>query len=213
MNKPKWPAKDLTGQKFNKWTVLERAENSASRNRVMWLCRCDCGVERVVVRHSLTAGISKSCGCHSREVTRALLTTHGMTKTPLFSIWKGMRTRCHNPNSKAWPDYGGRGIGICERWDKFALFYEDMFPSYSEGMTIERINNEIGYQPDNCKWVPKSEQSKNRRSVIYIDTLQGRMSISDAARLAGVSWFCMDNRAKKKWPIEKMLIPSREKNG
>lgn len=212
MSKAKKPAIDLTGQKFNKWTVLERGANSKA-NKVMWLCRCDCGTERLVARYSLTGGGTKSCGCHSRSETKARLTKHGMTKTRIHSLWRGIHTRCYNPNRKTWSDYGGRGITVCERWHDFEAFYEDIGQFYSGGMTIERINNDLGYQPDNCKWVPKSEQSRNRRSVIYIDTLSGRMSIADAARLAGVSWFCMHNRAKKKWPIEKMLIPSREKNG
>lgn len=199
----------LIGEKFHRWTVIE--EGFKLGTKLACLCRCECGVERAVNQSSLVNGKSKSCGCLSRETTVAYLTNHGMTNTRIFSIWKGMLTRCNNPNSKSWTDYGGRGIKVSEAWNDFQVFYAEMGPSYGDDLTIDRIDNELGYQAGNCRWIPRAEQNKNRRNVIYVDTEQGKMSIAEAARVAGVSWFCIENRHKKKWPIEKMLTPSRER--
>lgn len=199
---------DMTGKRFGRWTVLSIAE-SVNKKR-LWNCVCDCGVERKVVGDSLRSGHSVSCGCFSADSVKKRLTKHGMTDEPLHRIWRGMLTRCNNKNVKCYPDYGGRGISVCGHWKVFENFYADMHATYSPGLTIERINNDLGYSPENCKWVEKKDQSKNRRSVVIIDTPDGKMSLTEAAQRAGISWFAMRNRVRKNWPIDRLFEPSRE---
>lgn len=153
---------DLRGQRFGRLVVIEIAE--ARNNKRLWQCRCDCGKEIVTVGGNLRQGHSKSCGCLNRELQISRPTTHGMTGTPLFSVWKGMLTRCRNRNYAGFKNYGGRGIKVCDRWQEFANFKQDVGDGYSPGLTIDRINNDGDYEPGNCRWITKQQQSANRRS-------------------------------------------------
>ena len=151
----------MTGQRFGRWIVLEMAH--AHNNRRFWLCRCDCGTEKTVVGGILRNGNSKSCGCLNRELQISRPTTHGMTGTRIHAVWFSMRGRCENPADQSFKNYGGRGIKVCERWQSFANFYADMGPTYAPGLTIDRRNNDGDYEPTNCQWLPRAEQSRNRR--------------------------------------------------
>ncbi len=201
---------DMTGATFGAWTVIRQGPHRLKR--ITWVCRCICGVIKNVEGVSLRDGDSRSCGCVAQENTRKRLTTHGMTGTPIFNIWKGMQSRCKNPNTRSFPHYGERGISVCERWITFEAFFEDMGPSWAPGLTIERDDNDKGYEPGNCRWVPKSEQSRNRRTNHALDTPWGVMTIAEAARKAGISWFTLRNRVKKGWPQERLFEPARGKH-
>lgn len=152
---------DLTGQRFGRWQVIRRGENKD--NRVAWWCECDCGNTGTIDTRRLVRGMSKSCGCLARDVN----TRHGHNKqgnrSPEYTSWHQMKQRCLNPNDKRFHDYGGRGITVCDRWMNFNNFLEDMGKKPSPRHSIDRIDNDGGYEPNNCKWSDDYEQQRNIR--------------------------------------------------
>lgn len=146
---------DITNKRYSRWRVISR---SASINkRIFWRCVCDCGKIKDVSGGSLKSGKSHSCGCYNIESAIERATIHGMTKHPLFKIWQGAKSRCYNKNVKAYPNYGGRGIKVCDRWQEFRNFYDDMFSSWVPKLTLDRIDVNGDYSFENCKWIEKSE--------------------------------------------------------
>lgn len=155
----------LDGARFGRLMVLRRA-GSNKRFNALWLCRCDCGEQAVVTSHRLISGKTLSCGCLQKERT----TTHGLSRTRTYRIWIKMRDRCENPRSDNYPDYGGRGITVCERWREFPNFLADMGHA-PDGQSLDRIDNDRGYEPTNCRWATKTVQLNNtrRNRLVTID--------------------------------------------
>ena len=166
---------NLIGEKYGRLKII----NEYGRNKhkkVLWLCECECGNVITAASSSLTTGNTKSCGClqkeHASRIWKKTFTTHGLSKdengkkTRLFRIWTGIKTRCYNVKDKAYPRYGGRGITLCEEWMDFKMFHGwAKISGYKNPLTIERKDNEKGYFPNNCTWIPKADQAKNRRNT------------------------------------------------
>ena len=154
--------KDLTGQRFGRLTVLEPLPGE---RRTRWRCVCDCGRETVVGSgHHLTSGNTKSCGCLHRDSARERHLVHGGKGSRLYNIWKNARQRCRNPRATDFKIYGGRGVTICTEWDSFAAFREwSLNNGYRDDLTLDRIDPDGDYCPENCRWTTWKEQRLNQR--------------------------------------------------
>ena len=207
------PPVDMTGKTFGYLTVLRR-EGSAqyqgtTSSRATWHCRCVCGTEVVRIGVNLRNGkTKKSCGCKTGEIIVEARGTHGMTGHPAWVTWSQMRARCLHPGNKDWHNYGGRGIKVCKRWaDSFAAFWEDMGPTWREGLTIDRRRVNGHYTPKNCRWATAKEQANNTRSNIRIKTPKGTMTVAQAAEAFGLKRITLYKRLEWGWPVKRALLP------
>jgi hypothetical protein len=191
-------AKDLTNKRFGKLLVIQRSgthmEPSGGR-KATWLCRCDCGNTTIVQSTNFRATVS--CGCHRR---RAL--SHGHTvlgqRTSEYLSWQSMHQRCENPNSKNYYRYGGRGITVCKRWQKFDNFIKDMGSKPAHGLSIERKNNDKGYSPSNCTWATLHQQARNTRRTVWVCLPDGkRVPLAEAAEKLGISYAAAKARRRR----------------
>lgn len=158
---------DIKNKRFGRLVALERDKTS---KRTKWLCKCDCGNEKLIQLTHLQSGATTSCGCYQKEIANKSNSKHNKTHTSLHNRWKSMRQRCLNPNNKSYKNYGARGISICEEWSDFNNFYNWALNSgYEENLELDRIDNNKGYTPQNCHWVTSLENNHNRRNTSLID--------------------------------------------
>jgi len=211
---------DLTGQRFGRLTVLRRDHGK------FWECRCDCGNTCIVNRDHLGRD-TNSCGCLRREVTSAMHRRHGETKTRLHKIWCSMNERCNNPNTDMSYVYFQRGIKVCDEWKSYEAFRDWALangydPNAKRGVTtIDRIDNDKGYSPDNCRWISQTENRRNRRDIRRF-LFNGKMlTTGEISEITGIPVALIGDRLRKGWSIERaalqpVRITSRskgEKNG
>lgn len=200
---------DLTGQKFDYWTVRSKDAEKVGLREAYWICECNCGAVRSVRSSKLTRGESKSCGC-KRARTRE---SHGMSNSKEYKIWAGMKKRCENPASTNWSRYGEVGIRVCERWSKsFLAFYEDMGKMPSDSHSIDRIDNSLGYFKENCRWATKKEQAINRRSTIWLELDGEKRTINEWIQFYGAPTTptLVIQRLRRGFPPLKALLTSPE---
>jgi hypothetical protein len=197
--------KMLPGERYDRWTVVADAPGRH------YLCRCDCGTERTVTGSALRRGRSRSCGCIAKDQLRATR-KHGMSLTTIYNLWGSMVSRCNNPTHQAFPNYGGRGIKVCDRWLSFENFYTDM-GERPEGKELDRINNDGPYSPENCRWATPRQQGRNRRTNRVI-TFNGKsMCVADWADELGLSSANIYLRLSKGWSVEEALTTPRIRKG
>lgn len=195
--------RQLKGARFGRLTVIERCGYVGSF--VQWLCRCECGDTHKASSRSLIASKVKSCGCFRRDFTTAKNTIHGMIKAPEFRIWATMRQRCSNPNSKKYKNYGARGIRVCKRWNYFPNFLKDMGAKPSPKHSIERIDNDGNYCPQNCRWATALEQGINKTNNVFLTAGGETRCISEWSRLLGISSGMIRHRIRRGWSHEDAL--------
>lgn len=202
--------KDMIGQVFGYWTVIGYA---GSKGGATWLCRCHCGIEKVVTGDTLRRGRSESCGC--RPYSRNTPVKHGKTRTAEHNVWVGMKKRCHNPSCDAYPHYGGRGIKVCDRWlESFAAFLEDVGPRPSPQHTIDRIDGNGDYSPENCCWATKKEQANHTRRNYALTALGRTLNLRQWQDETGIGWSTIKRRLGLGWhPDAAVTIPVGTKRG
>jgi hypothetical protein len=201
---------DLTGRRFGRlvtvgheWEVVD----SGRRRLTRWKCVCDCGTERSIRQRSLIAGITLSCGCFGHEQRIKGIKAHaphGKTNTRAHKAWMEMNRRCHDPKRKAYPDYGGRGISICERWKDFRNFLEDM-GECPDGLTLDRKDTNGNYEPENCRWVTYKVQNNNRRSNRLLEWNGECKTMTAWSEITGIKVGTLWQRLEFGWTIDRAL--------
>ena len=207
-------ASNLIGQKFGRLTVIDRAEKYKD-GHAMWLCRCECGTEKVILEKCLKNGKTKSCGCLRKEITVKRLTKHGLNNIRLYDIWSGIKQRCYNSKRKGFGIYGGRGIIMCDEWENnFMSFYDwAMANGYADNLSIDRIDVNGNYCPENCRWATFKEQMNNMRTNRFLTYNGETHTMAEWGKILNISDCTLYSRLKRGWTVEKTLsTPVRQMN-
>lgn len=192
------------GQRYDR-LVARRLIRKDKFFNVYWEFVCDCGNSIITRASAVRFGNTQSCGCLQRERAQQANTVHGKYLTPEYKVWNGMSQRCSNPKHPAYSRYGGRGIVVCERWHSFKNFFADMGPRHSSGHSIERINNNLGYEPSNCKWAIRKEQQRNRFNNVCIVIDGKSLCFKDACAAVGLNQSTVKGRLERGWALNKAL--------
>ena len=203
---------DLTNKTFGRLTVLKESDTRSKQGYVQWVCRCECGNTIIVSSYSLTSGNTKSCGCLQKEI----VTNRNMSRsryssvdrqTRLYKIWKGMHARTSYESQASYRDYGARGIKVCDDWaDDYTKFRDwALDHGYDDNLTIDRVDVNDDYTPDNCKWSTRKEQNNNQRSNIQLTYNGETHTAAQWAEMIGVSKDCIYKRIQKGYEIERIL--------
>lgn len=190
----------LEGKRFGKLIAIEiDMQKKIEKPRFnFWICRCDCGNMTSVNTRDLNSGHTKSCGCLKNRCT------HGLTGQLPYRIWRHILARSFNPKAQHYDRYGGRGIKVCDRWLRFENFIEDMGMPFN-GATIERIDNDKGYSPENCRWATRKEQAHNTTRNVWLEYQGERKILTDWSRDLGINKFTIMHRLKRGWSVNAAL--------
>jgi hypothetical protein len=206
---------DRVGERYGRLVVTARAENKIEPSgavRAQWKCLCDCGRETVVPGQSLSRGTTRSCGCLSKEKVIERTTTHGLSRSGTYRSWHTMVQRCTNPLSTHWKSYGGRGITVCDEWLTFENFHRDV-GDRPENMTLERVENNKGYEPGNVIWASRLTQANNRRTNVLVTLGDETHSIAEWGRITGLGKSVVAGRLEAGWSVVKALTTQLQDTG
>jgi hypothetical protein len=210
--------KDETGKRYGRLVVIKRVENIGSAGA--FLCKCDCGNEKIVTGNSLRTGATKSCGCllveHAKENGK-IFVTHGLSRTRLHKIWMAMRARCSKPHNTSYFKYGARGIKVCDEWQDFMTFAKWAYNNgYSDSLSIDRIDNNGNYEPNNCRWTDAVTQANNTRRNVFLLYHGEKKTMTEWCRELNVPVSRIKERLKKGWSVsdalEKPPLKRRDRN-
>lgn len=203
------PLRDLTDQRFGLLVVLRIGQKQRlSSSGAWWLCQCDCGREKSLPSRDLVAGKIRSCGCRHEAFKNAGRVTHGQSKgNRTYRIWQAMLTRCRNPNTPGWEIYGGRGIEVCDRWSVFENFLADMGYAPND-RSIDRIDNDGDYGPQNCRWAIRSEQANNTRVNVRIAYAGETLTRSQWERRLGLKKTTLRGRLRRGLSLAEAMRPA-----
>lgn len=210
-----WRKVDYTGMRFGRWTVLGSAPNHITKGGYpvsMWDCICDCGTRRDVRGNDLRLGKSVSCGCFI--VDNPTSRKHGASNTHLYKVYYGLKARCENKNNKNYHHYGGRGIKICAEWSNYEAFEAwALSHGYKEGLTIDRIDVNGDYCPENCRWITQREQTRNKRETVYLTAFGETMPLVEWAERYNINYATLSRRIKRGMKAEDALTAKGRYNG
>ena len=203
---------EITGHKFGRLTVLRRAEND-KYGQAQWLCQCDCGNMVIIPGYRIRSGGSKSCGCLRAEVSQKKAKTHGLSRdinhkqTRLYRIYTGIKNRCMNKRSPDYPNYGGRGVSVCEEWiSDFKSFHDwAMSNGYANNLSIDRIDPNGNYEPNNCRWVQNKVQARNKKDTLYLTYKGETRPLSEWAEIKNIPYPTLHYRFKSGWTANEIL--------
>ena len=197
---------DLTGQRFGRLVAMYRVPGFTKDTR--WHCRCDCGNEVSIRRLTLRNGTATSCECYHNEIAGENFKTHGLSGTRLHHIWEGMKHRCYLKNDVGFHKYGGRGIKICDEWKSdFKAFYEwSMLNGYEENLTIDRIDCDGDYSPENCRWVDIVTQANNTRANRRIECRGEIHTLAEWPRISGIKSATIKERLNRGWAADRAIF-------
>jgi hypothetical protein len=196
----------LEGVRFGK-LVVTKDVGVNEQGTYMWLCKCDCGNEKIVKGASLKYGSTRSCGCGIIEAVIKTHTKHGAVNSVEYTAWEGMKARCYNKNTPKYSEYGGRGISVCERWrNSFENFLLDMGIKPSNEHSLDRFpNNDGNYEPSNCRWATDYQQLRNTRRNVWIEYNGERIALTDLAKILGIHYITLRYQLRTK-SVEEAII-------
>lgn len=205
------------GQRFGRWIVLdyppEPLDDKNVSRRLAYHCQCDCGTVKLNVAANLIYGDTKSCGCYRAEMAKKQFLKHGEKRTRLYNRWSAMIDRCENPNNKRFDHYGGRGISICKEWRRNFLDFKNwaLTNGYGDKLSLERINVNGDYTPENCTWIPFEDQARNKKNARTLTAFEETKSIQDWSRdpRCIVNRITLYSRIKLGWDVERALSTKR----
>lgn len=198
---------DLTGQRFGRLSVVCKC-GSDKYGAALWQCKCECGKTVTKRGSALRAGHAKSCGCLHDELSSLRMAeqnrTHAMSNTRLYEIWSDLKRRCSNPNHRAFDRYGGRGIKFCAEWAEFLPFYVwSVANGYSETLTIERVDNDGDYCPENCRWATRKDQANNKSITVFYELDGVKYTLPQLCEKCGISYGTLYTRINKHgWSVK-----------
>ena len=212
-------SENLVGMKFGRLTVMDRESPKSKKTKGLWVCKCECGNVIKVNTSDLKSGNTTSCGCKRKETLRQLRTKHGESNTRLYNVWSDMKKRCYNTKNVDYKNYGGRGITVCDEWMDFQNFYEWAIANgYDETAprgqcTIDRIDVDGCYEPENCRWVDRYIQMNNKRNNRILTYNGESHTLAEWCEIVNVPYSCLKSRLNKlHWSVEKTLTtPTRNK--